>query len=597
MKSLLIYQEIGVLAFSPQSLTGVQNWAGSALRHQYHHHTHFWDFCDPKLARPFAGADGPEVFASPPPGTTLAQAMDRTRFLVFLGACKSAELQEAMQRPDTVCLVFEPDIDRLNAFLAAEKLREMAGRPVFFVGGDPDRLNVPLLSMLPEDICEKGYPLFFAQDGLPQALPDYVRRVEELVELFYYRNIIYSLDSQDSIRGLPLRPMVRNAVYDRYKHFYENLAPCLQGGQLSDLRAALTGQTAILAAAGPALQNQLEFIRLNKDRAVLIAVNSALKPLLNAGIEPDFVVINDTSVDSEPTLAGLPHLGKTRLVAHCLSTNGQSAFERTYFFGNFPGQPFFKRESLLLHGSVITTAFALAEYMGCATAVLAGVQLASADPLAMNYSKGSQHEAHASDASDLPLTNCWPQLYPVTAADGSLLFTTLNFFDAAQWFADRIRLAGLKVVNLTPSSILQGPGITHDPAPTLPLDPELAPKLASLNATDFGNRSSRVQDFIRQEMAGWKTKQLAARQAGDNLSSAAAFIAACDLDNTSFMLQRFADFDNWVFHAAFFNGGTEETRLNGARYFLQYTTKMCAALLKILLVQHARIEALSQRPA
>lgn len=592
MKSLLVFQELGLLAMSADSLPAVQDDPESA-HHAYHHHNALWDYCKPDLARPFAGGAGPEVFATPPAGTTLDQAAARTRFLVFIGARNTPELDAALARTEGVCLVFEPDLDRLRDYLGGVKPWELANRGVFFVGGDPDQLAVPLLSMLPETMCNLGYPLFFASPDLDAAMPGYVRRVEEMIELFYYRNVIYSLESQDTIRGLPLRPMTRDYVYDRLKHLYENLTPCLTGGTLQDLLGALSGHTAILAAAGPALAESLEFIRANRERAVLIAVNSALKPLLRAGIPPDFVVINDTSTDSEPTLAGLPTLADTRLAAHCLSTTGSTeagepCFARPYFFGNFPGQPFPKRASLLLHGSVITTAFALAEYLGCTKAVLAGVQLSSPDPLAMNYVRGSQHEGQTSGVTEFAPTRRWPELYPVTAADGSRMFTTLNFFDAAQWFADRIRQAGLTVVNLCPASILKGPGIVFDPAPALPEAPGLAEKLAAIGTTDLTGRRDRVLDYIRQEMLRWKNKQLGARQAGADLRAADAFIAASDKDNTSFMLQRFGDFDNARFHAAYFEGASDGERMDAARYFLEAMDAMCAALLKILRDQHQR---------
>jgi hypothetical protein len=593
MKSLAVFAQLGLVAMSAREAgeaPGEPDRQDQAPRHRYHHHPHLWDYCNPALARPFAaGYRLPDVFTSPPPETGLEEAMGLSRFLVFLGARMTPELQAALDRPSGLTMIFEPSHRRLDAFLAGIKPWKLAKRGVFFVAGDPDSLNSPLLSILPEDICDQGYPLFFALEGLPEALPEYTRRAEELLELFYYRNVIYSLDSQDNIRGLPLRPMVHNYIYDRLKHHYENLEVGLRAGVLSDLLGAFTGEAAILCAAGPALADSLDFIRDNRDRALVIAVNSALKPLLAAGIEPHFVVINDTSTDSEPTLAGLPVLQNTVLTAHCLSTTGGESFPRSYLYGNFPGQPFQKRGSLLLHGSVITTAFALAEYLGCVKAVLAGVQLGSPDPLALNYVKGSQHENQASDENRRMLTHRWPQLYPVAAADGGRLYTTLNFFDAAQWFADRIRMAALEVINLTPSSILKGPNIAFDPAPRLAEAPLLAPRLESLPKTDLTGRRDRVLDYIRQEMARWKNKELAARQAGQSLEEAAAFIAASDQDNTSFMLQRFEDFHNSAFHAAFFDGADEAERKRGADMFLSYMPRMCQALLKLLLEQHRRV--------
>jgi hypothetical protein len=590
MKTLTVYKELGLLAASEES-------AASALqtgeRHLHHPHTALWDYCDPGLARPYAaGIDAPEVFATPPPGTTLPQAMEMTRFLVFIGARDSAEFRTVLARASGVCLVFEPDLAELEACLKAVRPHTLSGKGVFFVGGDPDRLDVPLLSMLPEAICGQGYPLFFVREGLEAALPEYVRRVEEMIELFYYRNVIYALDGQETIRGLPLRPMARDAILDRFKHVYENLAPALGGGSLEDLLGALAGETAILAAAGPALAGSLDFIRRNRDRAAVIAVNSAVKPLLGAGIEPHFAIINDTSLGSEPTLSGLPELGRTILVAHFQSYSGGGSFPRLFFFGNFPGQPFPKRHSLMLHGSVITTAFSLAEYLGCSRALLAGVQLASPDPYRMNYAAGSLHENHASGATRAPLSGRWPELYPVTAADGSRLHTTLNFLDAAQWFADRIRSATLRVTNLCPTSILKGPGIEIDPDPALPESPGLDARIAAISPSGRRDRAPRVLGYIENELARWKKKQVAARQAAASLGAAAAFIAACDADNSSFMLQRFEDFDNARFHAGFFEALDAREKAEAASYFLQYMERMSQALVKLLLDQHRRVKAL-----
>jgi len=582
MKSTAVFQELGLLASSSRGL----DCPAAGDSHHYHHHNHFWDYCLPTLARPFAGSQA-ELFASFPEGLSLPQALERTGFLVFLGARRSPEFLAALADPRAVALVFEPDPQRMEEFLAASKPREFMGRGVSFFAGDPDRLPFPLLPMLPEALSERGYPLCFAAQGLVQAQPGYARRVAELVELFYYRTAIYPLDSQEYVRGQPIRPMTRNAILDRYKHLYENLEPCLRSGTLEDLRGRLPGRTAILAAAGPALAGNLDYLRENRERAVLIAVNTALKPLLAAGIEPHFTVINDTSVDSEPSLQGLPPLKRATLVAHCLSATGGGAFPRAYFFGNFPGQPFPRRQELLLHGSVITTAFSLAEWLGCTRALLAGVQLASPDPYRLAYARDTIH--HAPENGEMPLTGRWPQLYPATAADGSTLYTTPNFFDAAQWFADRIALASLEVVNLCPGSILRGPKISFDPSPRLPEDPDMAGLLANLPAGDFSGRRDRVLGFIREEMARWKRKQLAARAVGDSPELARDFIAQSDQDNTSFMLQRFADFSNQAFHEAWFQQQDPARRAWAAAYFTGHMEAMCRMLLGVLNASYAAI--------
>ena len=600
MKHLKIFRELGILTAGETSLASSHPLGD---QHLFHDHNPLWAFVEPALVRPCAGGgDVPEIFGFLPPGTIVPQASARTRLLVFLGARMSPALNEAIALPGVMSLVFEPDLDTLEAFLSGFKPKDLAGKALFFVGGAPDSTFPPLLSQLPSSLCDMGYPVFFAQDGLAEALPEYVRRVEELLEIFYYRHAIYPLESQDLIRSKPIRPMTRKIMYDRVKHLYENLVPCLASGILNDLRGYLPGRTAILAAAGPALAGQMDFIQANSGRAVVIAVNSALKPLLAAGIEPHFVVINDTSVEAGNTLADLPRLERTILVGHVLSDSGRGAFPRTYFFGNCPGQPFPKRDGLLLHGSVITTAFSLAEYLGCVKAVLAGAQLCSESPWGMTYAPHAQHAGQEGSGNTAALRGRFPELYPVWAADGRRMYTNLNFLDVAQWFTDRIRLAKLEVINLTPGSILRGPGISLDPSPHLPESPGLDQILTGLPKTEYANRKSRVADFIREQMLIWKAKQVEAREAlrtsladptlrgGTSLAPAEALVAKSDQDNSSYMLQRFEDFNNPLFHKHYFNYEFIEQRVVGAREFCEYMDRMATSLLKILTAQHLTLQ-------
>ena len=593
MKSLAAFKAAGRLALSLK----FTQLPGAGDQHLFYEHTPVWAYCNPALANPYAPELGlPDVFGYPLPGTTISQAAGLTKFLVFIGAGPSPQFRQALADPGLRLLVFEPDPARLEAFLAGEDQAGLIARQVLFLCGDPDHFLPPLMTLIPPDMAQSGYPVFFARQDLMETAPEYVGRVSEVVEFFYYRHGIYHLDSQETVRGMPIRSMVRAAIYDRLKHLYENLAPGLGSGTLADLRGAFAGQTAILAAAGPALPEALDFIRENQDRAVVIAVNNALKPLLAAGLEPHFVVINDTSVDSESSFTGLAPLSRTSLVAHCLSTTGAGIFPRAYFFGNFPGQPFKQREDLRLHGSVITTAFSLAECLGCTKAVLAGVQLASFDPLRLNYSRNSVHEGQDSGIRTDNLLHRFPELYPARAADGSLMYTTLNFYDAALWFADRIRLSRLEVVNICPQSILQGPGIEFDAHPRLPERPELAGLVANVPCRPPEVRQERLQGFLRQAMALWSGKQRQARdvitalnEGEEGLDQAQAFITACDADNTSFMVQRYEDFSNPHFHTLYFHGRDKK---RGALYFCAYARRMSKTLLDILVAQHQAVAGL-----
>lgn len=601
---LSVFKELGRLAVGGDEETPAP--AGPGLPpgpHVFFDHPPLWNYCNPMLARPFADSvPAPDIFRNLPPGTTVEEAARHTRFFVFLGAEKSPALDAALNVPGSMCLLFESDPGRMQAFLAANKAWCLSRANLFFIVGEPDGLNPPLLFFLPEELTRLGFPVVFGPQALAAAAPDdsalaWALRVCELAELFYYRHVIYSLEGQENARGMPLRSMVRNAIYDRYVHFYRNLAPCLQSGVLGDLAGLFPGRTAVLVAAGPALNDGIEFVRKNRGRCVLIAVNTALKALLAAGITPHFTVINDTSIDAGKAFQGLTPMASGALVPHCLSESASGLFPRSFFFGNFPGQPFPKRDGLLLHGSVITTAFSLAEHLGCTRAVLVGAQLCSPDPWRMSYAKGTRHDGESS--MDQPLTGRWDQLYPVRAADGRRMYTTLNFLDAGQWFCDRIRSSGIPVVNTCPTSILAGPGIVLDENPPMPEPFDADAVIDAMKPAGFPGAARKTLELIRLWLGEWKQKQRAARAAlatGD-LAVIDTFVAGCDADNSSFMLQRFEDFANAQFHVMFFFADDYESRMKGANYFCGYMDRMCATLLAELTRQHQRIEALLRQGA
>lgn len=140
---------------------------------------------------------------------------------------------------------------------------------------------------------------------------------------------------------------------------------------------------AIVVAAGPSLNKNIQDLKRAKGRAFIIAVDTAIKPLINAGIKPDMYAIVDALkpvdlIDIEgaediPLLTSAVassavldrHKGKKiffaegiPLVDIMLSTHGIS-------FANIP-----------CGGSVATTAFAFAYMIGIKKIILVGQDLA-----------------------------------------------------------------------------------------------------------------------------------------------------------------------------------------------------------------------------
>ena len=66
-------------------------------------------------------------------------------------------------------------------------------------------------------------------------------------------------------------------------------------GDVASLFRTRDGAAAIVVAAGPSLPARLDWIRAHRSEHSLIAVTTALKPLLDAGIRPDLAVVVDES--------------------------------------------------------------------------------------------------------------------------------------------------------------------------------------------------------------------------------------------------------------------------------------------------------------
>lgn len=76
-------------------------------------------------------------------------------------------------------------------------------------------------------------------------------------------------------------------------------------GYFRDIDYLAPSDTYIVVAAGPSVDDNLEYLRANKGKKTIIAVNTILKRLLANGIEPDFVCLMDPTQDVYPHIDGI----------------------------------------------------------------------------------------------------------------------------------------------------------------------------------------------------------------------------------------------------------------------------------------------------
>ena len=138
----------------------------------------------------------------------------------------------------------------------------------------------------------------------------------------------------------------------------------------------------VLVSAGPSLDRNIGQLRVREDRCFILSVDTALRPLLAAGITPHAVITEDPSeLNAQHVVGAIPE--SAYLIAE--QAVHQSALQvatRRFIFGLglFPDSLFakfgFGKSSLDAWGSVATTALDLACRMGANPIIFAGQDFA-----------------------------------------------------------------------------------------------------------------------------------------------------------------------------------------------------------------------------
>ena len=260
-------------------------------------------------------------------------------------------------------------------------------------------------------------------------------------------------------------------------------APSLASESDADALVNLhAGTPVVIAAAGPSLNRNIEELRPYRDRVVLVAVDTALRPMLAAGLTPDFVVSVDPAPANARHLEGLRACNETALVAEASVQRGSlEAFSgRTFFFRVAEHHPWpwlhasgLDVTKLQAWGSVLVTAFDLGVKLGGDPLIMIGADLAYTG--AQPYCRGTVYEEDWAlrVAAGEALPDIWRHaisMHPVVVerhGDESIS-TAPHFVHFRDGLLNAARSARARVINATGAGILRG-----GPVALLPVDAAL----------------------------------------------------------------------------------------------------------------------------
>lgn len=212
------------------------------------------------------------------------------------------------------------------------------------------------------------------------------------------------------------------------RNLARNLGEAVDSPGIERLEGLFAGLPAVVLAAGPSLDLVLPRIHEIAQRALVVCVDTSLRSLLRAGLEPDFLVVVDPQYWNWRHLAGLS--SPSSLLVSEMTT--WPAVFRTARRGTFLGGSLFplgrrielftgQKGRLGAGGSVATSAWDLGRLMGCAPLWMAGLDLSY--PGGQTHAKASLFEQRALAAGR--------RLAPASSAQAAALVGGQSFESAS----------------------------------------------------------------------------------------------------------------------------------------------------------------------
>lgn len=182
------------------------------------------------------------------------------------------------------------------------------------------------------------------------------------------------------------------------QNFLANNSVLRSNPGVSALRHRFKGMPAIVIGAGPSLDKNIHILNQATDRAVFLASDAALKPLLKQGIVPSLVVCLDPQEDISKFLTGVAPQGMTLIAPSIVHPRVLDTWQGdVIFFNKFaPDIPILTEiqkaaahlGNLTPGGSVLSVAYDLAFQSGASPIIFIGQDLSY--PKSQTHSRGSE---------------------------------------------------------------------------------------------------------------------------------------------------------------------------------------------------------------
>ena len=198
----------------------------------------------------------------------------------------------------------------------------------------------------------------------------------------YYGKLSKEIDSIFKESQINLKTQsIHSRLY--YKNIFSNIENLLNSPGVTSLKDSLSGTPTIGCAAGPSLDKNIQLLKTARKNFFLIAVATALKPLLHNGIQPDVVFSIDPDDLTINSFDFLNESGKYWLVYNPAVPKAitdefpgsRLAFDSQVFLAEWFIRETGGKGGLGKVTSVAHSAVQFAQYLGCSPIIMVGQDL------------------------------------------------------------------------------------------------------------------------------------------------------------------------------------------------------------------------------
>ena len=232
-------------------------------------------------------------------------------------------------------------------------------------------------------------------------------------------------------------------------NFRDNVVNC--SDYVDSLEEKFFGKNAVIVAAGPSLDKNVELLRAVPENTIVIAVGTVFCKLIGMGIKPDFVIFLDGQEHLYKQIEGVEN---ENIPIICAATACKKIAERycgkKYLIcqnGYDKAEIYAKERGFHLYetgGSVSTIAVDLCLQLGCKSVAYIGLDLAFTD----NYT----HATGTLEYSEQEKTDVY-----TTSVDGGNIATSPLFTIYREWIERRVKRIedGVEVIDATEGGALK----------------------------------------------------------------------------------------------------------------------------------------------